>query len=139
MLILIIVWRVSETFPSWDLILRGDTIFLNGLYSSLIHDVMWRIMTNRTWHALSWSQIHQLGSLVSNKLQQRVTWRLKTWLFLLRTNQLELQRTFFKSKPSKWLRTCSMVTFEYNKTVGHSYIYTFFWFLLKQKLKVTLF
>lgn len=30
-----------------------------------------------------------------------------------------------------------MFTFEYDKILGQSYIHTFFWFLLRQKFKVT--
>ena len=70
-------------FPQLRPHIMSDTISFHHLHSSLNHEVKWNIMIDRTWHALSWSQMHQLGSLWSNKLQLRATWRLKTWFLFV--------------------------------------------------------
>lgn len=44
----------------------------------------------------------------------------------------------FKPKPINCFRTESVSVFEYNKILGQPYIYTFHWFLLRQKFKVTI-
>lgn len=80
-LLLKMSWRFSETFPSWDLILWVTPSPFIICTCLLNHEVMWNIVTDRTWHALSWSQMHQLGSLWSNKLHLWATWKLKTGLF----------------------------------------------------------
>lgn len=68
--------------PSWDLIV-SDTISFHHLHFLLLnHEVMWNIVTDRTWHALSWArctswEAYGATSFISGQLE------VKTGLFLL--------------------------------------------------------
>lgn len=77
------------------------------------------------------------GKPIEQQASAKGNLEVKNLAFFLGPIDLNDRETFFKSKPSKCFRTGSMFTFEYDKILGQSYIYTFFWFLLGQKLKVT--